>query len=47
MDLLDGVIQLLACFLSSPFLRLWYYPLIAMAFLATVPYVLRALFYWR
>lgn len=45
--LLDGLIQLLAVFLSSPFLTAWFYPMIALAFLATVPFIFRSFFFWR
>lgn len=41
------LIDLVVSFADGDFLRLWFFPLIALAFIATVPYIFRSLFTWR
>ena len=40
-------IPLLASFLDVSWLRFWFYPLFALAFIATVPSLLRSVCFWR
>lgn len=39
--------DIIVSFVTSAFLRFWFYPLIALAFIATVPYIFRSFFSWR
>lgn len=41
------VLDLVVVFSESDFLQSWFFPLVALAFVGTVPYILRALFTWR
>lgn len=47
MILLQYVDDLLACFVSADYMKLWFFPLVAFAFLATVPRIIRSFFEWR
>lgn len=40
--IIESIIPILSQFLSLDFLRIWFFPLIALAFLATVPAIIRS-----
>ena len=44
---LNNCLDLLVSFLDLDFLNLWFFPLIALCFLATIPCIVRALTIWR
>ena len=46
-DFLSAVFDLVVSFLDSSFLAFWFFPMIALAFVATVPAIIRALTMWR
>ena len=46
-DFLSSVFDLVVSFLDLPFLTFWFFPLIALAFLASVPGIIRVLTTWR
>lgn len=46
-DFLTNCTDLLACLLDVGFLNLWFFPMIALAFLASVPCIIRYLTTWR
>lgn len=39
--------DLLSAFLSLGYMKMWFFPLIAIAFLSTVPRIIRSLTEWR
>lgn len=47
MNLLSGILNLLGVFCDGDFLSIWFFPLIAIAFLASLPGIIRALTTWR
>ena len=47
MNFLSNVLDLLISFLDPTFLRMWFYPLIGLAFIALVPRLVVSLFTWR
>lgn len=47
MVFLTYVDDLLFCFVELDFMTLWFFPLVALAFLVTVPRIVRSLFEWR
>ena len=42
--MLEYIIPLLKCYLQENFLVYWFFPLIALAFLVTVPFIIRSFF---
>lgn len=46
-DFLNSCTDLIACILDLDFLNLWLFPMIALAFVATVPAIVRYLISWR
>lgn len=47
MNLLSGILSLLGVFCDIDYLTLWFFPLIAIAFLVSIPGIIRALTTWR
>lgn len=47
MVFLTYVDDLLAAFCDLDFMKMWFFPLIAFAFLTTVPRIIRSFFEWR
>ena len=47
MNLLSGILSLLGVFCDVDYLSVWFFPLIAIAFLAAVPGIVRVLTTWR
>ena len=46
-DILTNMFDLLASYLNLGFLNLWFFPMIALSFLASVPAIIRVLTTWR
>lgn len=46
-DFLNNITKLLVSLLDVGFLNLWFFPMIALAFLASVPCIIRYLTTWR
>ena len=46
-DFLTNIFDLLVSYLNLGFLNLWFFPMIALAFLASVPAIIRVLTTWR
>lgn len=46
-DFLNAIFDLLVSFLNVGFLNLWFFPMIALAFIASVPGIIRSLITWR
>ena len=47
LDFLNNCLALLVSLLDVGFLNLWFFPMIALAFLASVPCIIRLLTTWR
>lgn len=45
--IIEYIIPLLASFLTVDFMSYWFFPLLALAFLATVPAIIRKFTQWR
>lgn len=46
-DYLNSTLALVVSFLDLGFLNLWFFPMIALAFLCFVPVLIKSLFTWR
>lgn len=44
---MNRFLEIWGCFFQLDFLEYWFFPLMALALLATVPRILRSLFLWR
>lgn len=47
MTLFPYIDDILVAFVSSDYMTFWFFPFIALAFLATFPAIVRSLFSWR
>lgn len=47
MNFLTFIFKTVVEFLNVDFLKLWFFPFVALAFLATVPCIIRTLLTWR
>lgn len=47
MNFLSSILYLLGVFCDIEFFKIWFFPLIAIAFLASVPGIIRVLTTWR
>lgn len=46
-DFLNSIFDLLVVYLDLGFLTFWFFPMIALAFIATVPAIIRTITTWR
>lgn len=46
-DFLNNCLALIVSFLDLDFLNLWFFPCLALCFIATVPSIVRCLTTWR
>lgn len=46
-DFLNSILALVVSFLDLGFLNLWFFPMIALSFVAFVPIFIKSLFTWR
>lgn len=47
LEFLNSFFDLLVIFLDNDFLQYWFYSVICLAFIATVPAIVRSLLSWR
>ena len=46
-NFLNDIVALVSAFLDAQFLNLWFFPLIALCFIAFVPVFIKSLISWR
>ena len=47
MLILNGVVDLLNSFFNLSFLRVWFFPMIALCFIVSIPAIIRVFTSWR